>query len=212
MSLKGIFDAGSNILGDIYSIYNNERSYNYNKNLNNKIFEREDNALQRRTADALRAGLSPVFFGANTGAGSGGSVSPQGFNDLQVGKSRIFTELANLRSQTDLNNVSAEVTRKTQEQNESLIDSQVSNLEAQTKINEEIFNINAEYARTHKLPYGVMLQTHPVYNTAKEVVTRLINTYFTDKDDDSQEIKNAKKFFRNLFNEYSSYHDYSDKK
>ena len=48
-----------------------EDNLEYQKKYNERIFEREDNALQRGVADAQAAGLSPL---AATAAGSGGSA------------------------------------------------------------------------------------------------------------------------------------------
>lgn len=49
--------------------------FDYNKQLNQQIMEREDTAYQRAVADAKAAGLSPLTVAGTGGAGSGGSVS-----------------------------------------------------------------------------------------------------------------------------------------
>lgn len=52
-----------------------ERNFEYQKQLQNTIFHREDNALQRRMADAQAAGLNPFDAAGSGGAGAGAVVS-----------------------------------------------------------------------------------------------------------------------------------------
>lgn len=56
-----------------YNIYQDIRDFNYKRNLQETMFEREDNSLQRRMADARAAGLNP-FDAAATGGAAAGSV------------------------------------------------------------------------------------------------------------------------------------------
>ena len=76
---------GANTLLNAYAQYQNNQTaqknldlqkeaFGYNQSLNDIIFQREDNAVQRRVNDLLKAGLNPLLA-AGSGAGSGGTVS-----------------------------------------------------------------------------------------------------------------------------------------
>lgn len=81
--LSDIFSVGSNVLGSISQIRTNDLNYKlqknqlqYQKDLQNIMFQREDNAVQRRVADLKAAGLSPTLA-AGSAASSGPVVSTQ---------------------------------------------------------------------------------------------------------------------------------------
>lgn len=59
-------------------------AFDYQKGLNERIFEREDTAIQRRMADAKAAGVNPYAV-AGQGAGAGGSVSAPNAPHLKSG-------------------------------------------------------------------------------------------------------------------------------
>lgn len=78
--------SGTNIVQTGANWYWSKKNYDYNKNLQNTLFGREDNSVQRRVADLKAAGLSPVLA-AGAGADAGPVVStkaPQleGLGDL----------------------------------------------------------------------------------------------------------------------------------
>lgn len=68
----------SNVIGGLetaYNLYADWTNRKYKQNLQQTIFEREDNALQRRMADAQAAGLNPFSVATGAGAGAGAVVN-----------------------------------------------------------------------------------------------------------------------------------------
>jgi len=116
--------AGVPFVGDMINYHNQQQNTKYQKKLQQQIFEREDNAVQRRKADLIAAGLSPVLA-AGSAAGSGGIVS----TTAPQGNSKALSEALNLAQQR-------ESIKQTQAQT-SLIEKQ------KEKIDPEINQINA---------------------------------------------------------------------
>lgn len=82
-NLGSFLTGGSSVLGAISQLHANDLNYklqknqlDYQKSLQNIMFQREDNAVQRRVADLRAAGLSPVLA-AGSAASSGPVVSTQ---------------------------------------------------------------------------------------------------------------------------------------
>lgn len=57
-------------IGTAYRIYQDQRNFNYEKGLQQEVFNREDTAYQRAVADAQAAGLSKGVVSGGAGAGS----------------------------------------------------------------------------------------------------------------------------------------------
>ncbi len=104
--LGGLANAGATVAGAVDSIKTNQKNYDlqvenlaYQKDLQNKIFAREDNAVQRRVADLVAAGLSPTLAaGSAAGAGSVVSTSaPQKKSNFEsmMALASVGTALAN---------------------------------------------------------------------------------------------------------------------
>lgn len=106
IDLLGGLTAGSTLAGTVDSIITNKKNFDlqkenlaYQKDLQKQIFAREDNAVQRRVADLVAAGLSPTLAaGSSAGAGSVVSTSaPQKKSNFEsmMALASVGTALAN---------------------------------------------------------------------------------------------------------------------
>lgn len=189
---------GSFIFGG-KQIEKEEETEQYNKDLNEKIMEREDNAWQRAVVDRSKSGLSVA--GLSQGAGSGGSVSqlqaPQGnavmANLMQnlTGQSfglasSIYENKKNRQLQQD------NFTKELELKNEQLKTDQLNAEYQRMKILTEIQSINDENIRAqgiynHNMEIAKGTPKNPLYRVygsqpseVESLVRGLYNAFFDD--------------------------------
>lgn len=81
MSWLDVLGLGADVLNAGYNAWTNKRDFDYQKSLQNEIFAREDNSVQRRVKDLQAAGLNPALA-AGQGAGAGSVVSRSNTDSL----------------------------------------------------------------------------------------------------------------------------------
>lgn len=115
-SLGAAGSAVSGVLGSFLNYGMQKQQFDYQKALQERIFEREDTAVQRRMADLESAGLNKqLAVGSSANSGSVVPVSAPQFSGASTGLARlgdlmtIATSMANLsRTQADIEKTKAE--------------------------------------------------------------------------------------------------------
>lgn len=127
--IGSLISAGANIIGSSLGFASNmsatnesrkiaeknlafqREQFEYSKALQNKIFEREDNAITRRKADLINAGINPLLA-AGSGAGAGSVVPTQA---PQMDSSFLdFSSRAGASLQSGIQNVGADISQASQ--------------------------------------------------------------------------------------------------
>lgn len=75
-----------------------DRDFNYNKELQEKIFQREDSSVQRMVEDNRKAGLSPIAGLAGAGTGQALEANTPTFSAPQMSANQLAVDFSSLSS------------------------------------------------------------------------------------------------------------------
>lgn len=119
MLLKGIFGSRGNF-DTAFNLGADIESQIYNRSLQNRLFQRDDNAIQRMAQDYEAAGFNPLLAVGGTGAANTKAFESSGADVDTLGKQYQEKELDNLESQKDLLDEQILDLRKTSSRNARL--------------------------------------------------------------------------------------------
>lgn len=139
-AVAGAISGIGNLASSIYNIGSDLRNYDYQKALQQKIFAREDTAVQRRMADLQAAGLNPQLA-AGSGAGAGTVVNtkaPQFENNNPLGAALdMASHVEQLRQQKiQTENLKKEGKLLDNQSNKAMYDATIAEYNAQYMANE----------------------------------------------------------------------------
>lgn len=119
MLFKGIFGSRGNF-DTAFNLGSDIESQIYNRSLQDRLFMRDDNAIQRMAKDYEAAGFNPLLAVGGTGSANTKAFESSGLEVDTLGKEYQEKELDNLESQKDLLDEQILDLRKTSSRNAKL--------------------------------------------------------------------------------------------
>lgn len=143
-----------------------QQQFDYQKGLNEKLFEREDNAVQRRAADLQKAGLSKTLAAGGAAQSSVAGISPANApqsNTNFMDKAIMKTNLLNNKLNIERTNADNKLKGKEGE----IIDEKITTEETQQELNKSMSNYYNEMADSQE-NYRSNLDSQTRVNNAME--------------------------------------------
>lgn len=181
----------------------------YQKGIQQTIFDREDNATQRKVEDLKAAGLSPVLAagqGARAGAVVGMKAPQRGVASMAMrlqgidrlaSVGRTITELANIEAQTKRISAESELIKANTGRVIQLTDHEKDMLKAQLQ---KIYNENTEFAAFYKHRLNILESEEDIKKF--EASIKFDEKYWAQVESEAKAIDQAYiKWFKNTLNE-----------